>query len=293
MEKKQKIGFIGLGLMGIPMSHRLIAAGYPLAVWNRNPAKTEALGAAGASVMPSISALVEASDIVMLCVSNTDAVEQIVFGPGGIAENAHKGHLIIDFSSIDPQATRRFSEKLSSETGAGWIDAPVSGGVAGAEAGTLVVMAGGDETTIEGLGPLLSHLSQKVTRMGPVGSGQATKICNQMLVSCNVMVMAEVLALAEKAGVDSRKIPEALKGGFADSIPLQLTGTRMANRDFDDIKWHVKTLLKDLTMASDLTEAMAGNTPMAQLAKNLMQQFSDDGYAEKDPCCLIEPYSNS
>jgi 3-hydroxyisobutyrate dehydrogenase len=126
--------------------------------------------------------------------------------------------------------------------------------------------------------------------MGNVGSGQATKIGNQMIVSCNVLVIAEVLALLEKAGVDSTQVPEALKGGFADSIPLQITGSRMARRELDDIKWRVKTLLKDLNMAGELASAVNGITPMSELAKMLMQRYSDHGLADRDPATLIKCY---
>ncbi len=291
MDKHQKLGFIGLGLMGMPMTRRLIEAGYEVTVWNRNLAKTEPMISLGAHGASTVAELVAQSDIVMLCVSNTQAVEAIVFGQGGIAQTANSQQILVDFSSIDPQATRQFSERLASQCGMQWLDAPVSGGVAGAESGTLVVMAGGDRAVVDSLRPILMHLSQRVTHMGPVGSGQTTKICNQLLVSCNILVMAEVMALAEKAGVDSSKIPAALKGGFADSIPLQLTGTRMVNRDFDDIKWHVKTLLKDLDMGMKLTSALGASAPMAQLGAALMQDYADTGYAERDPCTLIEVYN--
>lgn len=285
------IGFIGMGLMGIPMSRRLLHAGYKVCVWNRNTIKTSALAAAGATAAGSIKELVSLSDVVMICVSNTAAVESVVFGDGGIAEFSNSDKLLVDFSSIAPDATRRMAAQLKAQTGMEWIDAPVSGGVAGAEAGTLAIMVGGASEHIDKVRPLLAHLSQRVTRMGPVGSGQATKICNQMIVSCNVMVIAEVLALAEKAGVDATQVPEALKGGFADSIPLQLTGTRMAARDFDEIKWHVKTLLKDLGMAEDLAKSVDALTPMAQLGKTLMKDHSDAGYTNKDPATLINMYS--
>jgi 3-hydroxyisobutyrate dehydrogenase len=126
--------------------------------------------------------------------------------------------------------------------------------------------------------------------MGPVGSGQVTKICNQMIVSCNVLVMAEVMAMAESAGVDSAQIPAALKGGFADSIPLQLTGPRMANRDFEEVKWHVKTLLKDLDMANHLAKTLQSSIPMAGLGAELMRLHGSKGNMDSDPCTLIEQY---
>jgi len=285
-----RIGFIGLGLMGTPMSRRLLEAGHQLWVWNRNPAKTAPLAEAGAQVATSIAELVKAVDVIMLCVTDTTAVQNLVFGSDGIAAHAQPHQLLIDFSSIAPAATRRMAEQLVEQTGARWLDAPVSGGVVGAETGSLAIMAGGDEAALEQVRPILARLCQRLTRMGPVGSGQATKICNQMIVSCNLMVMAEVLALAKKAGVDATQLPAALKGGFADSIPLQLTGKRMAERDFDEVKWHVKTLLKDMGMAEQLAADVNAETPMTCLGKQLMQNHGDAGFAEQDPATLIKLY---
>lgn len=284
-----KIGFIGMGLMGIPMSCRLLAAGYAVTVWNRNFAKTQQPVKQGARAASSIADLCENSDIIMLCVSDTAAVEDIVLSRSGILNNITAGKIIIDFSSIDPQATRHLANRVSDKA-CHWLDAPVSGGVAGAEQGTLAVMAGGEETILDSVRSLLEPLSQRVTYMGSVGAGQVTKICNQMIVSCNVLVMAEVMALADMSGVDSRKIPQALKGGFADSIPLQLTGSRMAERDYEPVKWHVKTLLKDLDMASSLATNNGSLIPMAGLGAELMRMHASKGFNESDPSTFIEMY---
>src|SRR5690554_4804225 len=198
-----RLGFIGLGLMGVPMCQRLLAAGYPLTVWNRTPEKTFPLKDAGAQVAQSVAELVANVDVVMLCVTDTQAVESIVYADNGVIQSANENQILIDFSSIEPAATQRMAQQLYSATGMQWLDTPVPGGVAGAEQGTLAIMAGGDESTLATVRPVLANLSQRVTHMGPVGSGQVTKICNQMLVSCNVLVMAEAMALAEKAGVDA------------------------------------------------------------------------------------------
>lgn len=289
-QPQPRIGFIGLGLMGTPMTCRLLDAGYTVNVWNRSVEKRAPLVAYGAQAMDSIAELVNTSDIVMTCVTNTDAVEAVVFGKGGVAEHGSEGKILVDFSSIEPDATRMFAEKLQTQCDMTWIDAPVSGGVAGATAGTLAIMAGGDDVTIETIRPVLAPLSARVTRMGPVGSGQVTKVCNQMIVSCNVMVMAEVLALARKNGVDAALIPDALKGGFADSTPLQITGSRMAAEDFDAVTWHVKTLLKDLDMGVGLSKSGGSATPMTGLAAQLMRQHGSQGNLDKDPCTLIKMY---
>jgi 3-hydroxyisobutyrate dehydrogenase len=284
-----RIGFIGMGLMGIPMSCRLLAAGYPVKVWNRNPEKTAVPAAHGASIATSIAQLCADVDIIMLCVSDTAAVEDIVLANHGVLDNLNTEQIIIDFSSIDPEATRNLAKQVS-EKSCHWLDTPVSGGVAGAEQGTLAIMAGGDEAMLDAVRPILEPLSQRITRMGNVGAGQVTKICNQMIVSCNVLVMAEVMALAEKSGVDSRQIPQALKGGFADSIPLQLTGPRMAERDYQPVKWRVKTLLKDLDMANGLAKDNVSSIPMAGLGAELMRLHASKGFNDSDPATFIEMY---
>lgn len=281
-----RVGFIGIGLMGLPMCERLLAANVPLVVWNRNPEKCQPLIQQGAEQAESIEALVTNVDVVMMCVSHTQAVEEIC---RSLLPKLRQGQIIVDFSSISPDATQ-YLAKQAAQQGANWVDCPVSGGVAGAQAGTLAMMAGGDEKVVLSLEPLLLNLGQRLTYMGASGAGQTTKICNQMIVSCNVLVIAEVMAMAKRAGVDATKIPSALTGGFADSTPLQLTGSRMATQDFDEIKWHVKTLLKDLDMAGDLGKALGSATPMSGLGAQLMRQHASRGFAEQDPATLVTLY---
>lgn len=295
-KNKPVLGFIGLGLMGTPMTRRLLAEGYEVHIWNRSPDKMQPLLDLGAEARGSITELCKLVDVVMLCVSDSRAVEAIVLGNGvegdNLVDGLRKGQVIVDFSSISPETTRMLADRVR-ERPAHWVDCPVSGGVAGAEQGTLAMMAGGDATVIDSLRPVLDCLSQRVTHVGGTGSGQVTKIGNQMLVSCNVLVMAEVMALAEKAGVDATKIPEALAGGFADSIPLQLTGSRMAASDFEEVKWHVKTLLKDLDMANELGKQMGASVPMAGLGAELMRLHGNRGNLEKDPATLVTMYRSS
>lgn len=287
----KRIGFIGMGLMGIPMSCRLVESGYSVSVWNRSPDKTLKPSAVGATVCCSIQDVCENSDVIMLCVSDAKAVRHVVLCSGGILDNLNAGKVIIDFSSIDPDTTRELAAQVAAK-GCSWLDTPVSGGVAGAEQGTLAIMAGGDAKVLASVTSLLEPLSQSITHMGGSGAGQVTKICNQMIVSCNVLVMAEVMALAEKSGVDSYKIPTALKGGFADSTPLQLTGPRMAERDYEPIKWHVKTLLKDLDMANELAKSQLSSIPMAGLGAELMRHHASKGFNDSDPSTLIEMYAS-
>jgi len=285
-----KIGFIGLGLMGRPMSLRLLGAGHELSVYNRDAAKSAPLAAAGAQVAASPAALAAAVDVVLLCVSDTAAVAALVFGADGVASGARAGQLLVDCSSIDPAATRDFAARLA-QRGARWVDAPVSGGVPGAEAGTLAMMAGGAAADIDALREPLAPLYARLSHMGPVGSGQVSKVCNQMIVGCNALVIAEMVALAEAAGVDAARLPEALAGGFADSKPLQILAPRMAASDFEPPQWTVATLLKDLDLAAALAGELDRATPLAAAARQLMRIFaSRDAGARRDPSALVELY---
>ncbi len=284
------LAFAGIGLMGLPMSRRLLAAGFPLSVWNRNPAKCETLVDGGAQVLVRPGDLCHEADIVMLCLADTAAVREVVFGPGGIAEQGLPGQLLVDFSSCEPGATREMAIELEERCGMRWVDAPVSGGTPGAEAGSLVIMAGGAADDIERLRPILAHLGQRLTRMGEVGAGQVTKVCNQMIVACNALVIAEVVALAERAGVDASLLAPALAGGFADSKPLQILAPQMAASRFEPVKWHVRTLLKDLDTAVKLSREQGSATPLSGLAAQLMRLHGSQGNLERDPATLVELY---
>lgn len=282
------LGFIGIGLMGQPMTLRLLAAGFKVSVWNRTADKLTTVAEAGARVCGSIADLVESADVILLCLADTAAVETVVHEQ--IIPHGAAGKLLIDLSSIHPETTRQLAARLKRQCGMRWVDAPVSGGTAGAEQGSLAIMAGGEADDIAVARQVLQPLYSRLTHMGPVGSGQTTKICNQMIVGCNVLVIAEMMALAEQAGVDSSKIPEALAGGFADSKPLQIVGPEMAAEQFEPVKWRVKTLLKDLHMAGDLASAQGCAVPMSGLAAQLMQLHGGRGFLEQDPSTLIKLY---
>lgn len=284
------LAFAGIGLMGLPMTRRLLAAGYPLALWNRSADKCQPLVELGAQTVEQPAQLCAEADIVMLCLANTEVVREVVFGPGGIVESAKPGQLLVDFSSLDPAQTREMAAELERRTGMRWVDAPVSGGTPGAEAGTLAIMAGGAVEDVEHIRPILANLGQRLTRMGDVGAGQVTKVCNQMIVACNALVIAEVVALAEKSGVDAGLIAEALAGGFADSKPLQILAPQMANNQFEPIKWHVRTLLKDLDTAVRVSQQTQSATPITGLAAQLMRLHGSQGNLEKDPATLVQQY---
>ena len=284
------LGFIGIGLMGQPMTQRLLAAGYRVNVWNRSTEKLSPVIQAGAMQCNSIAKLVNNSDIILLCLADTHIVETIV--NKHILTHGNKDKLLIDLSSTHPETTRQLAQLLLDNCAMDWVDAPVSGGVAGATDGSLAIMAGGTKQSVDIARTVLKPLYTQLTHMGDVGSGQVTKVCNQMIVSCNVLVIAEMIALAEKSGVDASKIADALAGGFADSRPLQIVAPEMASTSFTPVKWRVKTLLKDLNMAIDLANTLGTSTPMSALATQLMQLHGSHGFLDQDPSTLIKLYTD-
>jgi len=284
------LGFAGIGLMGLPMCRRLLAAGYPLTVWNRSPHKCAELVAAGARLAASPAELSQYSDMVLLCLADTRVVREVVFGEQGVAAGGRHGQLLVDLSSLEPSATRAMAAELAARCGMAWLDAPVSGGTAGAAAGSLAIMVGGAAQDLARARPVLMQLGQRVTHMGAVGAGQVTKACNQMIVACNALVIAEVVALAERSGVDASLIAEALAGGFADSKPLQILAPQMAASEFEPVKWHVRTLLKDLDGAVKLSHEQGSAAPISGLAAQLMRLHGSQGCLEKDPATLVELY---
>lgn len=286
-----RLAFAGIGLMGLPMCQRLLAAGYSLTVWNRNPDKCAPLVELGAQQVQQRADLATHGDIILLCLADTQAVHQVMFAELGIAAAMNEQQIVVDFSSIEPAATQAMAQRLVTEQGAQWLDVPVSGGVDGAQAGSLAMMAGGDAQSLAQVTPVLEHLGQRITHLGAVGAGQVAKVCNQMLVACNAMVIAEVVALAEQAGVDAALLAPALSGGFADSTPLQILAPQMAKRAFEPVKWHVRTLLKDLDMAVQLSHDHTSATPMSGLAAQLMRSHAAQGHLAADPATLIKLYS--
>lgn len=276
------LGYIGTGLMGAPMSARLLDAGFDLTVWNRTAAKAEPLVEKGAALGDNPSDVAAKSDIVFMCLTDTKAVQEAVFGENGVARGARKGAVLVDFSSIQPEATREMSARLLAETGMAWIDAPVSGGVPGAEAGTLAIMAGGDAAAFAKVETVVLKMAAKFTLMGPSGAGQTTKLCNQVIVGCTMAVLAEAARLATNAGVDATRLPEALEGGFADSKPLQIFLPRMVNAQHEPPLGHVYTMLKDLDSVTDLARSCTSPVPFTAMAAEQFRLLSARGGNEAD-----------
>src|ERR1700744_3906602 len=269
--RRAKPGYLGLGMMGFPMSRRLIQAGHDVMVWNRSAAKATALVELGAKPATSPREMAERCDIIFMCVTDAAAVEDVVFGADGLANVDGRGKLVVDFSSIHPDAARAIAARLKQANGMGWIDAPVSGGSKGAEEGTLAVMAGGEAADIERIKPYVLAMARRLTHMGPVGAGQTTKLCHQILVGCAMTVLAEATRLAVNAGIDAGKLPEALPGGFADSIPLQLFVPRMVQGIHSPPLGHIATMLKDLDTVVEVARDTSTPVPMPALASQIFR----------------------
>jgi 3-hydroxyisobutyrate dehydrogenase len=267
----EKLGYLGLGMMGFPMSRRLLNAGLEVAVWNRSAPKAKALIDVGARVAANPREVATSASIIFMCVTDAAAVEEVVFGPDGIASVPGSGKLVVDFSSIHPDKARAIAARLKTANGMGWIDAPVSGGTKGAEEGTLAVMAGGEAADIERVRPYVLKMARRLTHMGPVGAGQMTKLCNQVIVGCAMAVLAEATRLAVNSGIDAGKLPEALAGGFADSIPLQLFVPRMVQGIHSPPLGHIATMLKDLDTVAEVAQVNSTPVPMATLAAQLFR----------------------
>jgi 3-hydroxyisobutyrate dehydrogenase len=202
-KKAEKLGYLGLGMMGFPMTRRLINAGHDVTIWNRSSGKAAALVEAGAKLATQPRDVAATAGIIFTCLTDAAAVEEVVFGPDGLAVASGQGKLVVDFSSIHPDAARAIAVRLKTANGMGWIDAPVSGGTMGAEEGTLAVMAGGNAADIERVRPYVLTMARRLTHMGPVGAGQTTKLCNQVIVGCAMAVLAEATRLAVNAGIDA------------------------------------------------------------------------------------------
>ncbi|MGB5707372.1 MAG: NAD(P)-dependent oxidoreductase [Arenicellales bacterium] len=285
--KRVKVGFVGIGLMGRPMVLRLLMANYDVNVWNRTQSKLAEVLSAGAIECSSVADVAAQSDVILFCLANANAVEGVATDVDFL-EALSPEKLIVDLSSISPGVTAKLADLVHSQSGATWVDAPVSGGVPGAEQGTLVIMAGGDQAAIDTVRPLLAAISNRVTRMGPVGAGQTTKLCNQIIVGCNIAAIAEAIRLAEHTGVDAALLPEALAGGFADSLPFQIFGKRMAAHQESPVSIKIATMLKDLAGAIEASENQGIDVTLTITAADILQSRCDAGDDERCITSLVE-----
>jgi 3-hydroxyisobutyrate dehydrogenase-like beta-hydroxyacid dehydrogenase len=260
-----KIGFVGLGNMGRANARHLHEAGADVVVWNRSPAPAEAavaLGLRRAATLPDLAREI-GPGIVCINLTMTDVVEAVVFGPGGLIEGLHPDALIIDFGTTGVPETKKWAQHVN------WVDSPVSGGQVGAEAATLTIMAGGNEENFQRALPIFQAVGKNITHLGPVGSGQVTKLANQLIVAQTIDAVAQALRLAELSGVDPALVRKALLGGFAESRILDLHGDRMVRRDFAP-GGRATLQLKDVRLMSQLADSVGLDSPTL---KNSLAQW--------------------
>lgn len=281
----RRVAFLGTGLMGRPMVLRLLAAGFAVTAWNRSAGKVAPLVAAGAVAAATASEAVSGADFVCLCLTDGAAVEDVLFGSAGVAGVLAPGAVIIDFSTIGPQATRALAGRLAQiAPGVRWVDAPVTGGVRGAETGELVILCGGDPADVDTARPVLNPLAKRICDLGPLGAGQAAKLCNQLIVGINVIAIAEALALGRAQGLDVARLPDALAGGWADSLPLQIIGPRMAAAISDPAIVSIGTYAKDLALVA---QGVPGRPGLADAALAICRDALGQGLGDADVTALL------
>lgn len=281
----EKIGFIGLGIMGNPMAKNLLKAGYSVTVYDINKESVSELEKAGATAATTCKEVAEQSDVVITMVPDSPEVEAVVYGQQGVMEGVKPGMLFIDMSTIAPATSQKIYQSLQ-EKGVEALDAPVSGGQVGAEAGTLSIMVGGSDAAFKRALPILEVMGKNIVYIGGAGAGQVTKACNQIIVGMTIQAVAEALTLAKKSGVNVVKVREALLGGFAQSRILDLHGQRVIDRNFEPgfkVKLHRKDMNIALQTGRDLSVPLHGSAIVAAQMDALLAM----GDGELDHSALV------
>jgi len=280
----KNISFIGIGLMGFPMAKNLLKSGYNLKAYNRSQDKADRLKEFGAEISISLKDVVTNCDVVITMLTDDAAVEKVM-GSDEFTSNIKEGATVIDMSSVNPVITKKYS-KILKEKNINYLDAPVSGGTIGAEEASLAIMVGGDEETFKQCYDLLKILGNP-TLVGPVSSGQISKLANQIIVGVTIGAVAEAVTLCEKSGTNPNKMIEALSGGWADSKILQTHGKRMINKDFTP-KGKTTTQLKDMTNIINAGKAAETHLPISSLVKEMYKDLVSDGQGNTDHSSLYK-----
>jgi 3-hydroxyisobutyrate dehydrogenase len=286
MANKPSVGFIGLGIMGLPMAGHILKAGYPLTVYNRTRSKTRSLEADGAAVAASPREVAANSRMIITMVSDSPDVQEVVAGPEGVLDGIRPGSVVIDMSTISPQVERDLDRQLRAK-GCALVDAPVSGGDVGAQNATLAIMAGGAREAFDRAVPIFETMGKTITYCGPVGSGQLTKLCNQILVAVTLMGVSEALVFAGKNGLDQRVMIEAVKGGAAGSWQLSNLAPRVVNRDFAP-GFMVDLIQKDLRLVMESAAAAQAALPATSLVNQLFRTSQARGEGLEGTQALVK-----
>ncbi len=281
----EKIGFVGLGIMGAPMAGHLLDAGYEVYASDHRGALPEELVAKGLKTASGHRKLAETADIVITMVPDTPHVADVLFGENSISSGLSKGKLVIDMSSISPIETKEFARKIN-ELGCDYLDAPVSGGEVGAKAASLTIMVGGTEKAFERARPAFEKMGKNITLVGPNGVGQTTKVANQIVVALTIEAVAEALVFASKAGADPAKVRQALMGGLAASRILEVHGERMVKRTFAP-GFRIELHQKDLNLALQGAKALGVSLPNTSMTQELFNSCAANGGAKEDHSALV------
>lgn len=281
----ERVGLIGLGIMGTPMARNLLKAGFPLTVYNRTAAKARALAGEGATAVATPREVAERSDVVITIVTNSPDVEEVVLGKNGVIEGAHAGMLFVDMSTISPDVTRTVGARLA-ERGVAMLDAPVSGGERGAIDGTLSIMAGGDAAGFERCRPVFEAMGKKLVHCGPLGAGQTVKLCNQIVVGLHNLAMSECLVLAAAAGVSTDRMLEAVSAGAAGSWALSNLAPKILRRDFSP-GFKVSLQQKDLRLALEAADRLHLSLPGLALTHQLYSALERRGLGDEGNQALV------
>jgi len=274
---KFSLGYVGVGLMGGPMVKRLNSLGWQVRGYDIVPER---------SSVRSVAEAVQGADVVLLNLPTNEAVEDAL---EKLLPALRAPQLVVDFSTIPVEACRAHAARLFRATGCRWVDAPVSGGPPAVEAGTLTVMAGGEAEDLERIAPLMTDIAGRCTRMGPVGSGLAAKMINQLIVGVGHAMLGEAIGLCEKAGIDAARIPECLAGGYADSNVMKAYWPRMVQRDFAP-RGYVRQLLKDLEMVGAWAKNLRSRTPVMDSALEAYRELKKKGHSELDTSAVVKLY---
>ena len=281
-----KVGFIGLGRMGLPMSYRLLAAGFDLTVHNRSQSKVQEIASDGARAATSVAEVVRVADVVLACLPDVATSEEIFLGDDGIVANAKPGQVLVDHSTVG-MATSKACAAAAEAKGAFFLDAPISGGTERAADGTLTIMAGGAAEAYQRALPSFDAMGTTVRHIGPTGTGTVVKLVNQLLVGIHSVAAAEAMVVGAKAGADPTLVFEVVNSGWGHSFMLDRNAPVMLDRDFDGVRTQIKVFLKDMGLIQDLTRELGVETPAADLAYRFVKQAVDKGLGDMDSAATV------
>jgi 3-hydroxyisobutyrate dehydrogenase-like beta-hydroxyacid dehydrogenase len=283
-----KVGFIGLGRMGLPMSYRLLQAGFDLTVHNRSQGKVQEIAKDGAHPAGSTAEVTRAADILLTCLPDIETVEKVFLDEGGIIENARQGQVLVDHSTVGVKTSKRCAAEAEKK-GALFLDAPISGGTERAADGTLSIMAGGPKEAYDRALPVFEVMGTTVRHIGPTGTGTTVKLVNQLLVGLHSLAAAEGMLLGAKSGADPQLVFEVVNSGWGQSFMLGRNAPVMMDRDFDGVRTQIKVFLKDLGLVHELAQELKVPTPGADLVYQLLQEAADKGLGDLDGAAIVVP----